>query len=251
MRPAEVTDIWRHPLKSHGREALEAITLSAGQTMPGDRVWAVAHEASKADGSEWVPCQNFTRVAKAPALMAVNARLDDAAGQLTLTHPDRPDLTFDPENPADLPRFLDWEKPLLPANRAGSARIVRVPGRGLTDSAFPSITLCNRASHRAVEQAIGHPLSPLRWRGNIWFDLDDPWAENDWLGREVQIGGAVLAVRERVVRCLATTANPETGERDADTLKTLKDNWGHQDFSVYAEVIRGGPVRIGDAVKVL
>ncbi|WP_027257388.1 MOSC domain-containing protein [Leisingera aquimarina] len=247
----QVTDIWRHPLKSHGREALDTVTLTAGQTMPGDRVWAVAHEASAADGSEWAPCANFTRGSKAPGLMAIGARLDDAAGQLTLTHPHQPDLTFDPENPEDLQRFLEWEKPLTPAGRAASARIIRVPGRGMTDTDFPSVSLCNRASHRAVEQAIGHGLSPLRWRGNIWFDLDEPWAENDWLGREVQIGEAVFAVRERVVRCLATTANPETGERDADTLKTLKDNWGHQDFSVYAEVVRSGDIRLGDAVKVL
>ncbi|MBY6057178.1 MOSC domain-containing protein [Leisingera daeponensis] len=248
---AKVSEIWRHPLKSHGREALESVTMIAGQTMPGDRVWAVAHEASKADGSGWSPCQNFTRGAKAPQLMAVSARLDDATGRLTLSHPLQTDLTFDPENPADLQRFLDWEKPLLPANRAASTRIVRVPGRGMTDTDFPSITLCNRASHRAVEQAIGHELSPLRWRGNIWFDLGEAWAENAWLGREVQIGGAVFAVRERVTRCLATAANPETGERDADTLKTLKENWGHQDFSVYAEVVRGGEIRLGDAVKVL
>ena len=82
----EVTNIWRHPLKSHGREALEEVAMIAGQTMPGDRVWAVAHEASQADGTEWVPCTNFTRGSKAPGLMAINARLDDATGQLTLSH---------------------------------------------------------------------------------------------------------------------------------------------------------------------
>jgi len=248
---AEVTDIWRHPLKSHGREALESVTMIAGQTMPGDRVWAVANELSKADGSKWVVCGNFSRGSQSPALMAIDARLDDATGRLTLTHPQRPEITFDPEAQEDLERFLAWEKPLLPGTARASARIIRVPGRGMTDTDFPSVTLCNRASHRAVEQAIGHELSPLRWRGNIWFDLGEAWAEHGWLGREVQIGEAVFAVRERVVRCLATTANPETGERDADTLKTLKDNWGHQDFSVYAEVVRGGPIRIGDAVKVL
>ena len=246
-----VTDIWRHPLKSHGREALEKVTMIAGQTMPGDRVWAVAHEVSKADGSKWEPCTNFTRGAKAPQLMAIEAKLDEASGQLTLTHPDLPELQFDPEDPADLPRFLEWEKSLTPANRAASARILRVPGRGMTDTDYPSVTLCNWASHRAVETAIGHALSPKRWRGNIWFDLGEAWVEHDLIGKEIQIGGALFRVRERVVRCLATTANPETGERDADTLKTLRDNWGHQDFSVYAEVITGGDIRLGDSVKVL
>ena len=247
----DITNIWRHPLKSFGREALDSVTLIAGQTMPGDRVWAVAHEASKANNENWSPCQNFTRGSKAPQLMAVNAKLDDLSGLLSLTHPKRPPLIFDPENPEDLSRFLEWQKPLLPADRTASARIVRVPGRGMTDTPFPSVTLCNWASHRAVEQALGHTLSPKRWRGNFWSDLGDAWAENELLGKEVQIGEAILRVEERVVRCLATTANPETGERDADTLKALNDNWGHQDFSVYAEVVRGGAIRIGDKVTVL
>lgn len=246
-----VTDIWRHPLKSHGREALDNVTMIAGQTMPGDRVWAVAHEASKVDRSQWAPCANFTRGSKAPQLMAINAHLDDATGQLTLSHPDRLDLSFDPEAEEDLQRFLDWEKPLTPADRAASAKIIRVPGRGMTDTDFPSVSLCNWASHRAIEAAMEQELSPLRWRGNIWFDLGTAWAENDLMGQQVQIGEAVFLIRERVVRCLATTANPETGLRDADTLKALNDTWGHQDFSVYAEVITGGDIRLGDSVKVL
>ena len=48
----KVTSIWRHPIKSHGREELDEVTLAAGQTMPGDRMWAIAHENSKADNSE-------------------------------------------------------------------------------------------------------------------------------------------------------------------------------------------------------
>lgn len=247
----QVTDVWRHPIKSHGREPLDSVTLIAGHTMPGDRVWAVAHEASKADPTKWVPCANFSRGSKAPELMAINAQLDDATGRVTLSHPKRPDLTFSPGSAADLPGFLDWVKPLMPANRAASARIIRVPDRGMTDTDYPSVTLCNWASHRAVETAMGHELSPLRWRGNIWFDLGTAWAEHDWIDRRVQIGEAVFKIRERVVRCLATTANPKTGVRDADTLKVLKDTWGHQDFSVYAEVIQGGAIKTSDAVKVL
>ena len=247
----QVTHIWRHPIKSHGREPLDTVTLTAGQTMPGDRVWAVAHEASKADGSAWVPCANFSRGSKAPGLMAIKARLDEARGRVTLSHPRRPDLEFDPDSASDLPAFLEWERPLMPEGRAASARILRVPGRGMTDTDYPSITLCNWASHRAIEEKLGHPLSPLRWRGNIWFDLGEAWVENDWIGYDVQIGAAVLRIRERAVRCLATTANPETGVRDVDTLKVLNESWGHQDFSLYAEVIQGGALKLGDTVKVL
>ncbi|UWQ91605.1 MOSC N-terminal beta barrel domain-containing protein [Rhodobacteraceae bacterium M382] len=246
-----VTQIWRHPIKSHGREALDQIALTAGQTMPGDRLWAVAHELSTADGSEWVPCQNFNRGSKAPRLMAIDARLDDATGRMTLTHPDLPDLTFSPDDEADHTRFLDWAGSLIPENRAASARLMRCPRRGWTDTDLLSVTLCNAASHRAVERAIGHPLATQRWRGNLWFDGLAEWQEFDWIDREIQIGDAVLIPRERTERCLATTANPATGERDADTLGTLMSQWGHKDFSVRAEVLRSGTIRIGDQVKVL
>ena len=40
-------DIWRHPLKSHGRERLENIDLSVGNAMPWDRHWAVSHDSAK------------------------------------------------------------------------------------------------------------------------------------------------------------------------------------------------------------
>lgn len=243
-----VTSIWRHPIKSHGREKLRHVTLSAGQTMPWDRVWAVAHEASKADGSSWVRCANFSRVSKAPALMAITATLDEANETLTLSHPNQPDLQFAPDR--EVAAFLDWVAPLMPKDRAASARIIRVPGRGMTDSDFPSVTLCNLASHREVEQHIGHPLSIDRWRGNVWFDGMPAWEEFDWMDRHVQIGSAVFHVREHTDRCLATTANPDTGMRDADTLGALK-HWGHADFSVRAEVIQGGEIAIGDSVKVL
>ncbi|MTI03197.1 MOSC domain-containing protein [Roseibium sp. RKSG952] len=241
-----ITSIWRHPIKSHGRESLDDVTLIPGQTMPGDRVWAVAHEASKADGSEWVPCANFSRGAKAPQLMAISARLE--GDTVTLSHPKQPDLSFDPDTQQDM--FLNWVTPLMPADRAASARIIRAPGRGMTDSDFPSISLCNMASHRAVEQKLGQNLSINRWRGNIWFDGLPLWEEFDWPGRDIRIGETLLRVRERITRCLATTANPETGERDADTLGALRA-WEHQDFGVYAEVIEGGKIEIGNKVEVI
>ncbi|NOD84331.1 MOSC domain-containing protein [Ruegeria sp. HKCCD6119] len=241
-----VSSLWRHPIKSHGREALSQVTLIPGQTMPGDRVWAVAHEAAKTDGSEWAPCFNFSRGSKAPQLMAISAELQ--GDRVTLRHPQRPDLDFAPDTEQEA--FLDWVKPLMPANRAASARIVRVPGRGMTDSDFPSISLCNMASHRAVEQKLGQTLSIVRWRGNFWFEGLPLWDEFDWLGRDLRIGEAVLRVRERITRCMATTANPETGERDADTLRAL-NSWDHQDFGVYAEVVQGGEIRVNDEVQVL
>jgi uncharacterized protein YcbX len=178
--------------------------------------------------------------------MAISAQLQ--GDSVTLRHPNRPDLSFEPDTHQDT--FLDWVKPLMPADRAASARIIRAANRGMTDSDFPSISLCNMSSHRAVEQKLGRDLSIARWRGNIWFDGLPLWNEFDWIGRDIRIGEAVFHVRERITRCLATTANPETGERDADTLGALS-SWDHQDFGVYAEVLEGGTIHTGDEVQVL
>lgn len=245
---AQVTSLWRHPIKSHGREAVNSTTLIAGHTMPGDRVWAVAHEASKADGSEWVSCANFSRVSKAPQLMAMEAALDEQSGIVTLTHPKLGTFRFDPDG--DVQPFLEWVRPIMPEDRAQSARIIKVQGRGMTDSDFPSVTLCNMASHRAVEQNLGIDLSIHRWRGNIWFDGIAPWEEFDWMGKDIRIGNAVLRPMERTDRCAATTTNPRTGLRDADILSVL-DSYGHSDFSVRALVIEGGTIDIGSEVSVL
>lgn len=243
-----VSGLWRHPIKSHGRETLQTVTLTEGQTMPWDRVWAVAHDASKASNEAWSPCASFSIGSKAPGLMAINAVVNEATGRVTLTHPDRPVLELDPD--AEPERLIDWVQPIMPENRAASTRVVRVPGRGMTDTDFPSIGIGNMATHRTIEQKLGRRLSEKRWRLNLWIDGLTPWEEFDWIGHEVEIGSAQLKVVERIERCMATTANPDTGRRDTDTLAVL-NTWGHQDMGVYGIVSRTGQVSVGDKVRLV
>jgi uncharacterized protein YcbX len=248
-----LAQIWRHPIKSHGREALAAVTLAAGQAMPWDRHWAVAHAAAKVDPArpEWAVCGNFSRGSKSAALMAINATLDADARHITLTHPDRPKLAFHPDDPADAARFIDWVRPLVAKGQPEPAAIVALPGRGMTDTDYPSVSLINIASNAALGGLMGTDLSPLRWRGNLWLDGLGPWLEFDWVGRTIRLGAAVLEVKEPIVRCRATTANPATGRVDADTLAALMAGPGHQHFGIYARVIEGGTIRPGDAVAVI
>jgi uncharacterized protein len=236
--------ICRHPIKGHGRETLASVRLLAGECLPWDRHWAVAHDAAKlSDG--WSPCANFARGAKAPALMAIDSVLDEATGVVTLTHPDRGAITFRPDDPADLSRFLDWVRPLNPTNRAQPARIVSA-GRGMTDSDFPSVSILSLSSLADLSARMGRDLSAHRFRGNLWLDGAAPFAEFDWIGRDIRIGGATLRINERITRCKATTVDPATGHPDADTLAGLEAAYGHQDFGVYATVIDGGTVALND-----
>ena len=245
MTGGRLAHIIRHPIKGHGREVLASVRLSAGECLPWDRHWAVAHEAAKLTEG-WNPCMNFARGAKAYALNAIESDLIEATATITLRHPDRGEITFRPDDPADTPRFLDWVRPLNPENRAQPARIVTA-GRGMTDSDFPSVAILNTASLKDLSARMGHDLSIHRWRGNLWLDGAAPWAEWDWIGRDIRIGDAVLNIRERITRCMATTVEPATGISNADTLGALEAHFGHQDFGLYAVVVNGGTIATGDA----
>lgn len=244
-----VTALWRHPIKAHGREPLQRTALQAGQCMPWDRHWAVTHEATKADGSEWARCINFSRGASAPRLMALTAALDETTGLVTLSHPDLPDLSFNPDTEADA--FVQWVKPIMPQERRQSTGILKIPGVGITDSSWPSISLINHASCTALGETLNADLSMDRWRGNIHVQGLAPWQEFDWVGQSIRIGTAEFEVRERIERCAATTVDPNTGERDYDTLKNLRDHFGHTDFGVKIYVSKAGDIAVGDTVEVL
>ena len=247
-----VAALWRHPIKSHGREALENVVLTEGETFPWDRHWAVTHDQTKFDPSnpEWVRCRNFVIGSMNPMLAATWATLDETSADVTLRHPDLGTLTFAPDDPADQARFLDWINQLdLRTPATGIAR--HIPGRGYTDDSKPTVTIMNRASHAAVEGFHGAPLETERWRGNIWLDDLPPWAEFDWVDQDIAIGEAVIHVHKRTERCMHTTASPQTGERDADTLAVLRNGFGHQDFGVAGVVVKSGAIALGDTARVL
>jgi uncharacterized protein YcbX len=182
--------------------------------------------------------------------MAVRARTDEAAATVTLTHPLREPLTVDPDDAADAERLLAWVVPLWNPDRPAPARVVRAPV-GMTDSDFPSIAILNRASLAALGERLDMDLAMERFRGNVWLDGLAPWAEFDLVGRDVRVGEATLRVREIISRCAATTVDPDTGIPDADTLGALQAGWDHQNFGVYAEVVEGGRVAVGDPAEAL
>ena len=249
----QVANIWRHPIKSHGREALDRVTLGVGQTMPWDRHWAITHEKTKFDASDpvWIMCRNFMIGAQVPTLAGLWASLDADTQTITVRHDKLGAHAFRPDDAVAAAGFLNWVAPLTVAFGSKPAAVVSAGERGMTDTDYPTVSIMNTASHRAVAGRLGRMIEMERWRGNIWLEGPAPWEEWDWIGRDIRIGGATLRVREPIKRCMHTAANPVTGLRDIDTLGTLRDGWDHQNFGVYAEVISGGDIVLGDGYEVL
>ncbi len=247
-----VRTLYCHPIKGVGRHMLEEVHLTAGETMPEDRIWAVTHEASTYDPAApgWVSCNNFIRGAKAPNLQGIEL-YRTPKGYGLLHNAEITPFEFDPEDAAQHEGFLRWLTRFIPENRAQPRALVRARPRGMTDSAFPSISIHTTASLAALSAATGRPVEPERFRGNIWLEGFDAWEERGWIGKRIRIGAAELEVREHIGRCVATTANPDSGKQDIDTLTLLEKHWGHTQFGVYAEVVKSGRVALGDKAELL
>ncbi|RYH08970.1 MOSC domain-containing protein [Tropicimonas sp. IMCC6043] len=242
--------IFRHPIKSIGWEALAEVELSAGETLPFDRHWAVAHDAARFGGTSggWQDKRNFVRGVAGPQLMAVRAALSSDGQKVRLNHHQRPEIEIAPDAPGESDRLVAWLAPLWPDTRPAAARIVTAGAQAMTDVPDPFVALLNLASLRALGEMLDRTLSVHRFRGNLWVDGVAPWAESGWIGKEIRIGSAGLRIEAPITRCNATKVDPETGQVDADTLGALSAAFGHRDFGVYATVINSGTVRPGDEV---
>lgn len=253
---ARIAQIFRHPIKSIGSEDLDDVTLVAGQAVPFDREWAVLNDRAKverrADGhvSAWGKKVNFLTGRAGPSLMAVTAVLGPGM-HLTLRHPDLPPLVVDPTADADQARLVEWLRPVWPLDAPAPTAVVRAPGQPLSDQPEPVISLIGTASLADLEVRTGRALSRRRFRANLWVEGWAPFHEFDLIGREIRVGSATLKVEERVGRCRAPDANPDTGQRDFDTLQVLEHEYGHTDLGIFCRVTTSGAIAKGAPVVVL
>jgi uncharacterized protein YcbX len=114
------------------------------------------------------------------------------------------------------------------------------------------VSIINLASVAALEDMIGHPVDPLRFRGNVYVRGWPAWSELGLVGCDVSIGGTARAkIVKRIVRCAATNVDPATGIRDLNIPHTLMQRLGHSDCGVYAEITAAGDVAPGDTIALL
>jgi uncharacterized protein YcbX len=255
-----VERIYRYPVKGLSAESLEEVELSAGETIPYDRRFALAQGDAPFDEAapRFLPKQNFACMMKNAKVVLVRAAFDPRGRTLALFAQDHPPLsasTATPEGKAAigewLIRFLGEEARFgtAPDGSPRAPRFTEAPGHAFTDQARKGVSLLNLASLDALSKAVGQRLDPLRFRANVYFSGLPAWAEHEWVGQEVLLGGARLSVFKRTVRCPATQVNLETGERDLDVPRLLKQHFGHMELGVHATVLEGGRIAVGDALE--
>ena len=243
-----IADIFRYPIKGLGHERLTEVELTVSQALPGDRATAVSHGASTFDPAapSWQPRRNFQVVANTPAYATVE--LERAGKALRLSHPDTTPVEVDLDTDTGRAALADWMG-ALPGARPGPWHVAQLIGQAMTDMEPPYISIHTHASLRALSEHMGVPPAPHRFRGNIWIEDAPPWAEEDWIGQDISLGRTRLRVVEPIGRCMAPSASPATGQRDVEATKILHSYRGQPNFGVYAEVISGGTITVGDTVE--
>jgi len=248
-----VERLYRYPVKGLTAEALEQVELARGETLPHDRRFALAQGDAPFDPANpaWLPKRNFACLMVNARIARLHSAYDPRSGLLAIRAPGAAAFMADTRTEEGRARIGAYLAEFLGAEARGAPRFVESPGHSFSDIARKVVSIIGLSSLHALEQAAGMTLDPLRFRANVYFSGGAPWAEFGWLGHEIQLGRARLRVVKRIARCAATEVNPETGARDADPPGWLRRHFGHADLGVYAEVLEGGEVAIGDALEPL
>lgn len=247
---ATLARLYRFPVKGLRGDPLETAALLTGHGLPSDRRFAFARGDTRLDPAapRWLPKQWFVMLMKDTGLARVACRADTEAQTIELSAPGKPSCTASWATPEGRQRLETWANDVLGPRREGPARFVEAGETSFTDVPQNCLSLINLESVRELERQMGRPLDPLRFRANLYVAGLPAWQEFAWVGQEIRVGEATLRIPARIPRCAATSVNPDTGERDANVVKGLRAAYGHYDMGVYAEVVRGGRVKVGDTL---
>lgn len=245
---ALITSLYRYPVKGLSPESLPDVMLAAGKTFPGDRAYAIENGPSGFDGAEpsYLPKIKFLMLMKQERLACLKTRYDDASGVLTILQGEETLVSGCLGTEAGRGQVEGFFADRFAEDLRGRPKILFSDGFSFSDVAEKCVSIINLESVRDLEQKIGHPIDPLRFRGNVYVDGIPAWSEFDWVGHSLENGSACLSVFSRIQRCAATNVDPTTGARDQNIPNTLMEQYGHMDCGVYATVTAAGKLAAGD-----
>lgn len=208
-----IAGLWRYPVKSLAGERVSA-TVIGPDGIPGDRIVRVR-------GPEGVRTSRR------------HYRLLGLRG--TLGPDDRPRINGHP-----------WESPdalALVKGAAGDDAWLEAADGPERFDVLPLLV----ATDGAIA-AFGRDVRRLR--PNILIGGVSGLDEVDWPGAELHIGDAIVRLDTLRGRCPMTTVDPDTLDRDPEVLRDIGRRFGGR-LALNADVVRGGPISVGDAVRLV
>jgi uncharacterized protein YcbX len=249
MRLSRIT---RYPVKGMSPDALGQSELEPGRGLPFDRAAAFTSgnlpDSPRKGG--WVRARTFLQLTVYPELARIRTAFDEAGRTITLTAPDGAVAQARlgvPDGFAEANALI--RRHFAPGPHGPIELHEQAPDRGHWDFTDTVLSVCNVETVRALEATAGRPLDPTRFRANLYLEGLGAWEEFGLIGHKLGIGGAELECLRPVMRCAATSVDPERGNADVDVPELLHRSVGHMFLAVYARVTHPGPIACGDAVS--
>jgi uncharacterized protein YcbX len=252
--PPTVTALSICAVKGMRLQAVESIMLGRDGAR-GDRRFFVVDERDRMVNGKQLP-----------ALMTVKAEFDEDAAELCFEFPDGSVVSGAVAEGATINARAygefragtllvgPWADALSDhiGRRLRIVHTVSAVDRGTKGA----VSLVSQASlARLAEEAELDAIDARRFRMLIEIDGVSAHAEDQWIGRELRIGDALLLFVGHVGRCLVTSRDPEHGELTLPTLDLLRAYRSELDtteplaFGIHGRVLGGGAVSIGDRVE--
>jgi uncharacterized protein YcbX len=270
VQAGSVVALWRYPVKSMMGEELNSSQVT-DRGLLGDRQFAVVDRATGKVGGAKNPRKwgNFFD------FRAAYAEPPKAGARISPVRITLPDGTVVTSEQADLEQILSrafgrdvaFEEARPEGGSSGATAEEYWPDMAgldhrdtVTDFEMPAGTFFDIAVVHLLTTATINRLRALyaqgrfevrRFRPNIVVSTggeDAGFAENDWIGRTVAIGGNVrLAITEPCPRCVMITLPQGDLPKDSSILRTAAQH-NAVNVGVYAAVVSGGTIRRGDPV---
>ncbi|HXE68688.1 MAG TPA: MOSC domain-containing protein [Hyphomicrobiaceae bacterium] len=249
---AELKALYRYPVKGLSGEALTRTTLTPGDTVPGDRIYAIENGGGRFDANapRHLPKIHFLMLMRDERLAALQSKFEDSTHTLSVLR-DGKQVARGQLSTAIGRRLIEqFFAAYMHSELRGPPKIVHAEGHSFSDVAAKCLHIVNLASVRDLERTLSRPVNPLRFRANLYLDGLKPWVECDWLNKHIDVGPVRLAPFARTGRCEATNVDPATGARDLAIPAQLLRTWGHTEFGIYARVVEGGELTPGMGVVI-
>ena len=258
-----VVALYRYPVKGFTPQSCERVRVQPDGRIEGDRVLNLRFADAPAGDHEWCRKYHGIVLANTPGIARLQTQLDVERLRLTIALGEKilADERLTAAGRSRIAQALTEyvcglaENPLadhserLPLKLVGDGRTPRYQ-----DSASGQVTLHSRETIASAAVALSDPqMSEMRFRSNIVIEGVAAWNEQSWEGRRVRIGEVTFETVKPKVRCLATHANPLTGNRDLPVMPTLVRAFAQKEpiLGVGMLTNTGGIIAVGDAVEVM
>ena len=182
--------IYRYPVKGLSPEPLTRTRLAVGETLPADRLYAIENGPSGFDHAapRYQPKQRYLMLMRNARLARLRTRIEDADRTLAIELDGREAARGDlqaPDGRATIERFF---AEFCADELRGAPRVLYAPGFSFSDVARKVVSIINLASVAAIEDLLGVPVHPLRFRANLYVTGWPAWREFDLVGQDIAIG---------------------------------------------------------------